>query len=327
MHYQRLHAALRWQAKLLRYVCNCLCAGRGQLLHRLAWRGVRQRGRRRGLHVGGVVAGRAVGETILAALGQHMELVGFAVSHGARIRFHRSVVQADAIQNGGVAGVHGGIGFVQRCFAEMKRVAVLHDELAGAHQAEAGPNLVPELGLDVVEVAGQLLVAGDHAAEQLGNHFLLRWAQAVVPGVAILEAQQLRPHHVPATALLPEFRRLHHRHEDFLGAGASELLAHDALQPRQHANAKRQPVITAGGQAADESGAREQHVARHLGVRRRFSQRGDEQFAELHALASSRTGVNGTALRHPLAERKRSAAETDAEANRGVRPLARAQTV
>ena len=125
----------------------------------------------------------------------------------------------------------------------MERVAVLHDELAGPHQAEAGAYLVAELGLDVIEVAGQLAVAPDGGAEQLGDDFLLGRAQAVVAVVAILEAQHLGPHDVPAAAALPRLRRLHHRHEDLLGADAVKLLADDRLDLAQHAQSERQPVV------------------------------------------------------------------------------------
>ena len=38
-------------------------------------------------------------------------------------------------------------------------VGVLHEELAAAHEAEARPDLVAELGLDLVEVERQLAVA------------------------------------------------------------------------------------------------------------------------------------------------------------------------
>jgi hypothetical protein len=42
----------------------------------------------------------------------------------------------------------------------VERIGVLHQEFARAHHAEARADLVAELGLDLVEVDRQLLVAG-----------------------------------------------------------------------------------------------------------------------------------------------------------------------
>jgi len=41
---------------------------------------------------------------------------------------------------------------------EIEGIGVLHQEFAPAHQPEAGPHLVAELPLDVIEVERQILV-------------------------------------------------------------------------------------------------------------------------------------------------------------------------
>jgi len=57
--------------------------------------------------------------------------------------------------------------------------------------------------------------------------------------VAVLHAQQFRPHLGETPGLLPEFGRLHHRHQEFHRPGAIHLLADDGLDPADHAQAQR----------------------------------------------------------------------------------------
>ena len=97
--------------------------------------------------------------------------------------------------------------------------------------------------------------------------------------MAVGEAQHLRPHHVPAPAAAPGLGRLHHRHEHFLRTGAVEFLAHDALHLAQDAHAEGEPVVAAGGKAADEARPHEQNVAGDFRVGRRFAERGNEELA------------------------------------------------
>jgi hypothetical protein len=46
-----------------------------------------------------------------------------------------------------------------------------------AHDAEARPHLVAELGLDLVEVDRQLAVALELAPRDVGDHFFMRRAE------------------------------------------------------------------------------------------------------------------------------------------------------
>ena len=126
-----------------------------------------------------------------------------------------------------VAGLGPGLALIEA-------VGVLHDELPGAHEPEAGPDLVPELGLDLVEIQGHLPVGVHLPAHQVGDHLFVGGAEAVVPFVAVHEAQQFLAVDPPAAGLLPEFGRLHRGHQDLLGPGPVHLLADDALHLGQH---------------------------------------------------------------------------------------------
>jgi hypothetical protein len=66
-----------------------------------------------------------------------------------------------------------------------ERVAVLHDELAAAHEAEARAQLVAELVLHLVEGHGQLLVAAELVAHEVGERLLVRGAERELAVVAV----------------------------------------------------------------------------------------------------------------------------------------------
>ena len=111
----------------------------------------------------------------------------------------------------------------------MKRVTVLHREFTGPHDAESWTNFVAKFRLNLKKVAWQLLVAVNHAPEQVGNDFLVRRTQAEITLVAILQTHHLGTHFRPPLAFLPEFGRLHDRHQHLLGAASEQFLAHDGL--------------------------------------------------------------------------------------------------
>jgi hypothetical protein len=90
--------------------------------------------------------------------------------------------------------IHFLIGNLGPCFCGVKTVTVLHNEFTTAHEAEPWPDLIPELGLDLVEIEGQV---------------------AVGMNLPIL---------FPATGFLPEVSRLHHGHEQFLGSSPVHFL-------------------------------------------------------------------------------------------------------
>ena len=68
----------------------------------------------------------------------------------------------------------------------MEGIGVLHHEFPGPHDAEPGPDLVPELGLDLVEIGRQLFVTAYLAPDQIGDDLFMGRAQAEVPLVAVL---------------------------------------------------------------------------------------------------------------------------------------------
>ncbi len=206
-----------------------------------------------------------------------MKLVGVRAADVAGVRFHGAELQLHPRQDPRVAVVHLLVGRVEACLIEMERVAILHGELPRSHHPESGTDLVTKLGLYLIEVARHLPVAVDLPPEQVSNDLLVGWRQAEVPLVTILHAQHLGTHLLPAAGLLPQFCRLHHRHQHFLGAAAIHLLANDGLDPADHAQPQGQPGVKARCHLADDAGPQHQAMAGHVGVRRILFHGGNEQ--------------------------------------------------
>jgi hypothetical protein len=94
----------------------------------------------------------------LAGLGEDVELIAHVAANGACVGTHRNAGQAHAIEGAKVGDEHALERGSRAGLVEVEGVGVLHQELARAHGAEAGPHLVTELPLDVVEVERQILV-------------------------------------------------------------------------------------------------------------------------------------------------------------------------
>ena len=105
----------------------------------------------RAFQVGGVGAGFALHDAILTGLCEDHELVREIAAHGAGVGFDDLGAQPAALEDADVGVVHGLVADIGGFPACIEAVGILHAEFLGAHQAEAGPDLVPEFGLDLVE--------------------------------------------------------------------------------------------------------------------------------------------------------------------------------
>jgi hypothetical protein len=150
-------------------------------------------------------------------------------------------------------------------------------------------DLVPELGLDLVEMHRQLAVAANLAARHIGDDLLVRRAHAEVPVVAVLDPQQLGAVLLPTPGLLPQLGRLHRGHEHLEGAGAVHLLAHDGLDLAHNAQAERHPGIDPSGQPADHSRADHQLVADQFRVGGSFLEGCEKVSGSAHSAEPSQT--------------------------------------
>ena len=234
------------------------------------------------LEVRGVFVAVRKHDRVLARVGEHVEFLRRAAADRAGVGVHRAKAQAKAREDRAVGLVHLPVALRERRFVGVEAVGVLHDEFARAHYAEAGADLVAELGLDLVEVDRQLAVALELAAGKIGDDFLVGRPEHHVAVVAVLEPQQLRPELLPAAGLDPQLRGLDDRHRDLEGARAIHLLADHALDLAQDAKAHGEPGIKAARKPPDEPGAQHEPVAHDLGFGRDFLDALDRIFGQAH---------------------------------------------
>jgi hypothetical protein len=194
----------------------------------------------------------------------------------------RAKDQAHALEDADVRGVHLVVADARRVEVAVERVRVLHRELAASHDAEPRPALVAELGLDMVEISRQRAIAAQLLTGDVRDDFLARRLDDEVAVMAILDAHQLGTVLLEAARLLPQLGRLHDRHQELDRAGPVHLLAHDRLDLADDAKAHRHVGIDARRQPLDEAGAHHELMAHHLGVRRCFLERRDEELAGFH---------------------------------------------
>ena len=256
---QRLDGLFGADAEQRAEVGNRAYFRRRDARERLGRRRARPRIRRRGGHleVRGIAVGVREHDRVLAGVGQHMEFLRGAAADAAAVGLHRAELQSKAREDAYIGLVHGPIAFAQAGLVDVERIRVLHQELAGAHHAKARPDLVAELELYLVEIHRQLLVAAQLAPRDVGDHFLVGRSVREFPVMTVPEAQQFGAVLGPAAGFLPQLRRLDRRHAQLQGAGPVHLLADDALDLLQRAQAERHPRVQARGEAADQT--RPQH--------------------------------------------------------------------
>ena len=134
----------------------------------------------------------------------------------------------------------------------MKRIGIFHDEFTRTHDAEARPNLIAKLGLNLIKVNRQLAITFNLTPHDVGNHFLVGWAKTKIPIVTILNLQHLRAELRPTPRFLPQLRRLHGGHQQLYGAARVHLLAHHVFDLAQHAQTEWHPTIQTRTELLDE---------------------------------------------------------------------------
>ena len=291
--HQALDGLLQGQAQELRHVGTgalARCWGLDQGLSGRCTRG--QQGHRFGqLDVGREVAGGAVDDGVFTRVGDDLKLVREIATDGAGVGRHGAVLQAKAVEDALVGGEHGLVAARSGSGVAVEGVGVLHGELTAAHDAKARTALVAELGLDLVEVLGQLLVAAELLARDVGHHLFTGGLDDKGAPVAVLDAQQLGAHLVESTGLLPQLGRLHHRHRDLNSPSSVHLFADDGLHLADDAQPHGHVVVDARAQALDQARAHHQLVADDFSVCGRFLEGADEELAGFHV----RMGAQGLA--------------------------------
>ena len=98
----------------------------------------------------------ADGQGILTGIGKHHKFMGETAADGSRISFDSSERQAAPFKNTLIGVIHFLIRSFRPLFCCIETVPILHNELTAAHESETGPDLIPELGLNLVEIDRQI---------------------------------------------------------------------------------------------------------------------------------------------------------------------------
>ena len=236
-----------------------------------------------GFHVRCVIRNVGKCNRVLARIGQHVKFLRGIATDFAAVGLHRAESQSKSGEDAAVGVVHVAIFADQILVAEVERIGVLHQELACTHDPKARADLVAELDLDLVEIDRQLLVRLQFVAREIGDRFLGGRPVAVFGLLAILDLQQQVAVLLPAAAFLPQFARLHRRHQQFDRTGTIHFLAHDGLDLAQYAQAQWRPGVDAGGELADHARAQHQPMAGDLGIGGDFTAGIEMELREAHA--------------------------------------------
>ena len=129
----------------------------------------------------------------------------------------------------------------------------------------------------------------------------MRHAQAQVALEAVLQAEHVVAHDVPAARLLPDLRRMQRRQQHLLPADRVHLFAHDLLDLQERALRQKQVAIDARGQLADVARAQQQLMAGDLGFGGVLAQGRDKKLAPEHrrGQACSKGKPNSSMLKWP----------------------------
>ena len=231
----------------------------------------------------GQVGDRGVVEDLaFARCRQHQEFMRVVTADGARGGAHRNGFQAHAFIGAQVADHVAVVGMQGRVDIDVEIVAILHQEFAAPHHAEARAYLVAEFPLDVIQGQRQVLVAVHVGPEDVGDHLFVRRPVEHVALVAVGDAQHFFAIVVIAPAFAPQVGGLQGGHQKRDVTGADLFLMHDLFDPPQHLEAQRQPGIDARRLLLDH--ARAQHVAMadDLRLGRVFLEHGQEITGQTH---------------------------------------------
>ncbi len=235
-----------------------------------------------GLVISSKAAIITVDQRSLAGLGQRHVLDGGVATDLAGIGDDGQSLDVAALADIGVRLLHLVVLLLQALLRGGEAVGVLHDELATAHQAKAGTELIAELVLDVIEIHRQLLVGTQFIAHQGGHGLLVRGAQHKLAAVAVIKAHELLAIGIDTAGLAPQLGIDHDGHHELLGAGSVHLVAHDVLDLANRAPRERQIGIETGGLLADHAGTEQQAVTGELGVRRILFKRRRIELRHIH---------------------------------------------
>ncbi len=117
----------------------------------------------------------------------------------------------------------------QALVGDVEGVRVLHHELAATQHPGSRPGFVPVLGLDLEEHQREVFVRAVLAFDQQREKLFVGGGQEVAGSAPVLQAEQVVPVVLPATALLEDLSRDKGREEDLLRSHCEHFFADDTF--------------------------------------------------------------------------------------------------
>ena len=232
--------------------------------------------------VGGVAAGRAGDDCVLAGVGGEQEFVGVLAADGAAVGLGHDDGDAATAEDVAVGLGHGLVGCVKARVAGVEGVGVLHGELPDTDEPGAGSWLVAKLGLHLVEDNGQIAVALHVSLDDVGDDLLVGGRQRQGTATAVLQGEHVVAESGGAAGLLPQLHGLEGGHAQFLAAGGVHLLADDLLDLAEGAPGQGEVGVNAGGDLLDEAGAQHQAMAGGFGLGRVVAEGAGDEAGDTH---------------------------------------------
>ena len=189
----------------------------------------------------------AVYDIRFAGVRKDFEFMGSIAADGTGVSDDGAEVQSAAGKDAGVGIIHELVLFIEAFLVSIKGIAIFHNEFAASHEAETGPLFISVFILDLVYGNRKLLVGCGIHGNQGGHQFFMGRSKAVIPAMAVLQLEHFFSVHSPAAGFLPDFRRLHNGHQDFLGTGLIDFLPNDFFYFLDRAECQRQVSVGAIG--------------------------------------------------------------------------------
>ena len=105
--------------------------------------------------------------------GQGAEFVGVGTTDGTAVSFYRTEGQTTSGKDSFVGIVHIIVALVQTFPILIEGIRILHNEFSGTDQTETGTLFVSVLGLDLIQILGQLTIGTDFASGDISEDFFV----------------------------------------------------------------------------------------------------------------------------------------------------------
>ena len=190
------------------------------------------------LKIGRISASLAECNAILASVGKNVKLVSLAVAHVSAIGLNGNSLKPTARKDALVSVIHVPVCFVGSFGINVKRIAVLHQKLLRAHEAEPRASLVTEFPLNLIKRNGKLAVGANNTLDEICDLLLGCGTKGGLALGAILELKHIWSHRIPAAGGAPKLSGLKNRHYDFKRTSLVHLITDNSLHFLEGAHAK-----------------------------------------------------------------------------------------